>query len=350
MGNLYKKIISLNNLLSSWKEFRNGKRNKADVQEFELNLEDNLFELHEELTSFKYKHSNYSSFHITDPKQRHIHKAKVRDRIVHHAVHRILYPIFDEYFISGSYSCRLGKGSHRAVTELQIMARKVSKNYTGPCYVLKCDIKKFFNSVDHQILNKILKNKIDNSELLSLLEEIIGSFGSVAGAQPQLQLFDFRSENRERERAAPVGVAGKGIPIGNLTSQLFANVYLNEFDQFIKHNIRIKYYLRYCDDFVILSNNKDQLEKVIVVIEEFLNENLELCLHDDKVCIRKLKQGIDFLGYVILPYHTVLRTKTRRRMLKKLTLENSSSYLGILGHCDSYKLRKQICNIVDNLE
>ncbi len=147
-----------------------------------------------------------------------------------------------------------------------------------------------------------------------------------------------------------MGVAGKGIPIGNLTSQLFANVYLNEFDQFIKHNIRIKYYLRYCDDFVILSNNKDQLEKVIVVIEEFLNENLELCLHDDKVCIRKLKQGIDFLGYVILPYHTVLRTKTRRRMLKKLTLENSSSYLGILGHCDSYKLRKQICNIVDNLE
>ncbi len=184
----------------SWKEFRNGKRNKADVQEFELNLEDNLFELHEELATMKYKHSNYSSFHITDPKQRHIHKAKVRDRIIHHAVHRILYPIFDEYFISGSYSCRLGKGSHRAVNELQRMARKVSKNYTGPCYVLKCDIKKFFNSVDHQIFNKILKNKIDNSELLSLLEEIIGSFGSVAGAQPQLQLFDFRSENRERER------------------------------------------------------------------------------------------------------------------------------------------------------
>jgi RNA-directed DNA polymerase len=200
MENLYKKIISLDNLLLSWKEFRNGKRSKTDVREFELNLEDNLFELHEELTTMKYKHGNYSSFHITDPKQRHIHKAKVRDRIVHHAVHRILYPIFDEYFISGSYSCRLGKGSHRAVTKLQRMARKVSKNYTGHCYVLKCDIKKFFNSVDHQILFKILKHKINDPDLLSLIEEIIGSFGYDVGKQPQLQLFDFRGENRERER------------------------------------------------------------------------------------------------------------------------------------------------------
>ncbi len=157
-----------------------------------------------------------------------------------------------------------------------------------------------------------------------------------------------RERERERERAA-FGCSGVGIPIGNLTSQLFANVYMNEFDQFIKHNLRIKYYLRYCDDFVILSNNEDQLKKVIIVIEKFLNENLKLRLHENKVCIRKLKQGIDFLGYVILPHHTVLRTKTRRRMLKKLTRENSSSYMGILGHCDSYELQKQICNIIRNL-
>jgi len=334
----------------SWKEFRNGKRSKKDVQEFELNLEDKLFELHEELATMKYKHSNYSSFHITDPKQRHIHKAKVRDRIVHHAVHRILYPIFNEYFISGSYSCRLEKGSHRAVSELQRMARKISKNYTGPCYVLKCDIKKFFNSVNHQRLLDILKNKIDDSDLLSLLDEIIGSFSSGFGVQPQLQLFDFRSENRERERErAAFGCSGVGIPIGNLTSQLFANVYMNEFDQFVKHNLRIKHYLRYCDDFVILSNDEEYLKQSILLIEKFLNENLKLRLHENKVCIRKLKQGIDFLGYVILPHHTVLRTKTRRRMFKKLTLNNSSSYSGILSHCDSYELQKRISRIISNL-
>ena len=125
---------------------------------------------------------------------------------------------------------------------------------------------------------------------------------------------------------------------------------MNEFDQFVKHKLRIKYYLRYCDDFVILSNDEYQLEKVIIVIEKFLNENLKLRLHENKVCIRKLKQGIDFLGYVILPHHTVLRTKTRRRMLKKLTQSNSSSYLGILSHCDSYGLQKQIRNIIRNLE
>jgi hypothetical protein len=158
-----------------------------------------------------------------------------------------------------------------------------------------------------------------------------------------------RERERERERAA-FGCSGVGIPIGNLTSQLFANVYMNEFDQFVKHNLRIKNYLRYCDDFVILSNDEEYLKKMILLIEKFLNENLKLRLHENKVCIRKLKQGIDFLGYVILPYHTVLRTKTRRRMLKKLTQENSSSYLGILGHCDSYELQKQIHNIIRNLE
>ena len=158
-----------------------------------MNLEDNLFELHEELVTMKYKHSNYSSFHITDPKQRHIHKAKVRDRIVHHAVHRILYPIFDEYFISGSYSCRLGKGSHRAVNELQRMARKVSKNYTGPCFALKCDIKKFFASVEHTILFNLIKKKIADKNTMLLVREIVGSFPVGGGL----------NRERERERFGP---------------------------------------------------------------------------------------------------------------------------------------------------
>lgn len=147
----------------------------------------------------------------------------------------------------------------------------------------------------------------------------------------------FRVLTRERERESK-----HGLPIGNLTSQIFANIYLNELDQFIKHKLRIKYYLRYCDDFVILGTNRDKLEKNIPQLSDFLQSNLKLTLHPDKINIRKLKQGIDFLGYVVLPHHRVLRTKTKRRMFIKINKQNISSYLGLLKHCDSYNLSRRL--------
>lgn len=176
--NLFTEIISLENLFASWKEFRKDKRKKLDVQEFERHLEDNIFQLHFELKNGTYRHSNYTSFYITDPKQRHIHKACVRDRIVHHAVYRVLYPIFDKSFVYDSYSCRLKKGTHKAVERLEIFTRKVSKNYTESCWALKCDIKKFFDSVDHKILLELLKKKISDPKTLALLWGIISSFSS----------------------------------------------------------------------------------------------------------------------------------------------------------------------------
>ena len=145
MDNSFSKIISLENLFKSWKEFRRGKRKKLDVQEFEQYLEDNLFELHNELKNKTYRHSDYTSFNISDPKPRHIHKAYVRDRIVHHAVYRILYPIFDKSFVYDSYSCRLNKGTHKAVNRLGLFARKVSQNHTQASWALKCNIKKYFD-------------------------------------------------------------------------------------------------------------------------------------------------------------------------------------------------------------
>lgn len=175
---------------------------------FEQNIEDNLFSLHDELKNKTYRHSEYSAFYITDPKLRLVHKAKVRDRVIHHAIYRVLYPIFDLCFIFDSHSCRIDKGIHRAVDQLNKFIRKTSKNYSGSCFVLKCDIKKFFNSVDHGILFEILKEKIDDPDALSLLEEIIGSFGFIKESQPQLQLFDFRGENREREREQPATAWG----------------------------------------------------------------------------------------------------------------------------------------------
>jgi retron-type reverse transcriptase len=199
-GGLFNKIISLENLFTSWYEFRRGKRSKYDVALYEQKIEANLFSLHGELKNKTYRHSEYSAFYITDPKLRLVHKAKVRDRIVHHAIYHVLYPIFDSSFICDSYSCRIDKGTHKAVDRLNTFIRKTSKNYTGACFVLKCDIKKFFSSVDHRILTTILERKIDDPDVLALLQEIIISFGSKTNYHPQLQLFDFRVENRERER------------------------------------------------------------------------------------------------------------------------------------------------------
>ena len=185
----------MENLLLSWKEFRAGKRGKIDVQEFERNLEDNLFCLHSELKSRIYQHSDYTSFYITDPKSRHIHKALVRDRIVHHAIYRILYPIFDPLFMNDSYSCRNKKGTHRGVRRLEVFTRIVSNNYIQPCWALKCDIKKFFASVDHRILFSLIKKKIHDKQVLWLILEIISSFRTRPPISPGAS-----SRERERER------------------------------------------------------------------------------------------------------------------------------------------------------
>jgi hypothetical protein len=188
-------------LFASFKEFRRGKRKKPDVSEFERHLEDNLFELYQDLKKGTYRHSHYTSFYITDPKQRHIHKASVRDRIVHHAVYRILYPIFDKSFIYDSYSCRIGKGTHRAVDRLECFSRKVSKNHTNICWSLKCDIKKFFASVNHNILFGLIGsrlsrqggiartiNKEDLKNSRSLIFEIISSFSKTQRERVQRQI------------------------------------------------------------------------------------------------------------------------------------------------------------------
>jgi retron-type reverse transcriptase len=176
MDNLFPKIVSLENLFNSWYEFRKGKRGKFDVQEFERDLEDNLFDIYFELKTKSYNHSNYSSFYITDPKLRHIHKACVKDRLVHHAIYRILYPIFDKTFIPDSYSCRVKKGTHKAVDQLDYLVKNISQNRTKDCWVLKCDIKKFFVSVDHEILFRLICGKISDEDVLSLIWNIISSF------------------------------------------------------------------------------------------------------------------------------------------------------------------------------
>lgn len=295
----------------AWKEFKYGKSKKKDVQQFAENYKANILGLYNELRNKTYKHSRYFAFYIKDPKVRHIHKACVKDRVLHHAVFRILYSIFDKHFIFDSYSCRLGKGTHRAVKRLEEFARKVGKNNSRNCLILKLDIKKFFNSVDQEILINLVKKEIDDADVIWLIEEIIKSFSV-------------------------------GIPLGNITSQLFANIYLNRLDEFVKHKLKIKYYIRYCDDFLILNRNKLYLQNLIVLINNFLDSKLKLSLHPNKILIRKHQQGIDFLGYICFPYHRVLRPKTKHRLLKNINTKNVQSYLGILKYCDSFKVLRKI--------
>lgn len=176
---MYSSIISLENLFDAWAEFRKGKRSSEEVQLFERHLEDNIFRLHWELKTKRYRHSLYHRFQIFDPKHRVIHKADVRDRVVHHAVYQVLAPVFESSFIFDSYSCRIGKGTHAAVDRLETFIRRTSRNYTGPCWALKCDIRKFFASIDHEVLMNQIEKKVFDPETIQLLKNIVGSFATV---------------------------------------------------------------------------------------------------------------------------------------------------------------------------
>jgi len=323
LSHTFEELIDIENLLVAWQEFLKGKRNKQDVQEFQFHLMDNILSLHRDLINRNYRHGNYYRFTMNDPKRRIIHKALVRDRLLHHAIYRKLYPFFDTTFTSDSFSCRISKGTHKAINRFREFSRIVSKNNTKTCWILKCDIKKFFASIDQAILIKLLDERIKDKKIIVLLKEIITSF------------------NSDKQ--------GIGLPLGNLTSQLFSNVYMNEFDQFVKHNLKIKYYIRYADDFVVLSEDKQYLEDLIFSIKEFLGTKLKLTLHPDKIYIKTLHSGVDFLGWVHFFDHRVLRKTTQIRMFKKMKnnskIENLNSYLGLISHGNSYMIYKYINHI-----
>ena len=352
----FEDIVCLENLLKSWKEFERGKKNRKDVEDFSMRLMDNIFSLHQDLSNYTYNHGNYQAFKINDPKPRDIHKASVCDRLLHHAIYRILYPFFDKTFIADSYSCRNDKGTHKAIDKFSEYADIVSKNNTKTCWVLKCDIRKFFANIDHQILINILGEYIPDKNIMNLLKNIIESFN--ISKPPPAIAWHWRAGLLNSPLNAGEGAKMIGLPLGNLTSQLFVNIYMNKFDQFAKHKMKAKYYIRYADDFVFVSQNKNQLENQISVIEEFLKEELKLEMHPDKVFIKTFSSGVDFLGMVNFSKHRILRTKTKRRMIAKLSskhkmyredlVSNESpnqslqSYLGVLKHCEGWKIEENI--------
>ncbi len=323
------------NLRRAWHKFIKGKKKRKDIVDFAKNLNANFFDIQRLLATKEYEHGSYQSFYVHDPKKRHIHKAEVRDRIIHQALVNTLEPIFEPQFIFDSYASRKSKGTHRAVKRLYYFARKASKNYKKNCFVLKCDIKKYFDSIGHDILLQIIGKTVKDVDILGLVESIIRSFEATNG---------------------------RGLPLGNVTSQIFSNIYLNELDQFIKRNLRVKYYIRYNDDFVILDEERETLECYLPVIKDFLEMRLKLTLHPKKVGIHKYAQGIEFLGYVCLPHYILPKTRTKRRILKKIkkricelergdiseeTFKQSvQSYFGFLSHAKTKRLVEKLKNTI----
>ncbi len=323
----YDYIISIKNLLEAWQEFISGKKNRIDVQEFSKDLMTNIISLHRDLASKTYIHSTYQHFRINDPKPRDIHKATVRDRLLHHALHRTLSPFFTKTFIPDSYSCQIGKGTHRALNRFEKFIRIESKNNTRTTWVLKCDIRKFFANIDQTILLEIIAQYIRDRDIMWLISTIIHSFNS--------------------------GVKGIGLPLGNLTSQLLVNIYMNEFDQFVKHKLKAKYYIRYADDFVVISHDREYLEQILVQVQEFLKDNLKLIMHPNKISISTVASGLDFLGWVHFADHRVLRTKTKQSMFRNIKIKEAKkeiiqSYFGLLKHGNGWKLQQKIINSINH--
>lgn len=318
---MFSSIISIENLLDAWSEFLEGKKKRDDVAYFSLFLIDNIYALHRDLKNKSYIHGSYKSFRISDPKPRDISKASVRDRLLHHAIYRILYPYFDRKFIEDSFSCRKGKGTHRALNRFRAIAYKASKNHTDTVWVLKCDIRKFFANIDHTVLKTVLKQNIQDQDTLWILHRIIDSFP-------------------------------RGLPLGNLTSQLLVNVYMHEFDKFVKHTLRTKYYIRYADDFLIVSTSKKELEYLLSKVRQFLETNLRLTLHPQKIFLKTFASGVDFLGWVHFPNHRVLRTATKRRMFRNIRKNPSNStlqsYLGMLSHGNTKRTIRRISFTLDS--
>jgi len=286
---LFDKICAFRNLYEAYLKARRGKHNREEVARFTYNLERELFDLQKELKEQIYKTGKYRKFIIFEPKKREISALPFRDRVVHHAICAEIEPIFEKTFIFDSYACRKNKGTHAGVARLKEFIKKTGKDY----YVLKCDISKYFPSIDPEILKKILRKKISDERLLRLIDIIIDS-------------------------------SEKGMPIGNLTSQLFANVYLNELDKYIKYELKIKYYLRYMDDFIIIDISKEFLYDLKNKIKIFLS-SIELTSNGRKTNIFPVTLGVDFLGYRIFacPKCSLLNLENSNPQIDKGILEHA---------------------------
>lgn len=330
VNNIYVKNITFSKLLEAHNKCKKHKRFKKQVIEFEMNLENNLLKIGRELLNETYIFSKYFEFIIYEPKERKIKTLEYRDRVVQTwYVENFLKPNFEKMYINDTFACIEGRGTHKAVDKMQEYLRIADKEYEE-VWVLKCDIKKFFFSVDRKILYNLIKRKIKDKHFLRLTKKII-----------------FYDDEKV------------SIPIGNYTSQIYANIYLNELDRFIKQSLKVKYLVRYMDDFIILTNSKNNAKYFLREIKAFLNDKLKLELNA-KTAYFKAKQGVNFCGFRVWKTHRLLREQSKKKMKRKLKIfqklykENKieleyilaciNSWRGHAKHCNSYNLEHKMFN------
>ena len=286
--NSFDKYLSYEKLMEAHIKSRKGKGYRKEIILFNLKQEEYIMWLYEQLKTGKYKHGGYTEFYVTEPKVRKIEKSRYIDRIVHRwLVDNFLEPAFVPQFVNTSYACLKNRGMHRACIYVQNTMKHCQRIW-GEYYILKMDVAKYFDNINKEILLNIIKRKIKDEKLLWLIQEILY-------AQP----------------------SEKGLEIGNYTSQMFANIYLNEVDQYIKHKLKIKYYCRYLDDSIVIVKTKQEAKKALQEIQEFMKNYLQLELNK-KTQIFKSKQGVNFCGYKINEYRLKIRDKGKRKLKKKV--------------------------------
>ncbi|KYC36514.1 RNA-dependent DNA polymerase [Scytonema hofmannii PCC 7110] len=339
-GNLYPQILELENLLIAAKKAQKGKRFRDNVLAFNYNLEEELIKLQTELAQKTYQPGAYKTFYIKEPKSRMISAAPYKDRVVHHALCNIIVPLIEPAFIDDCYANRVGFGTHRALRQFTQFSRSNR-------YVLQCDIKKYFPSIDHQILKILLHRKIKCSDTLWLIDAIVDNSNEQLATVEYFEGDDLLTPVQRR----------RGLPIGNLTSQFFANFYLNNFDHFIKEHLKAQKYLRYVDDFALFSDDWGFLTEAQWAVEEYLAQ-LRLKIHPIKSQLFETKHGANFLGFRVLPDKIRVRTENLRRAKRRLrkmkrdyicdkitadkVAQSIQSWFAHLEHGDTWRLRQQI--------
>ncbi len=359
----------LTDLFKAYYAARIHKRGTRSAMAFEMNYEKKLLQLGHELAAGTYTIGRSMCFICFKPLQREIFAADFRDRIIHHLIYNYINPLFERSFLNDSYSCRTGKGTSYGIKRLNHFIRSCSRNYAQDCYILKLDIKGYFMSIDKNILYKKIEEKINDLKeprgfdpvwLLALIHQVVfhdptkdcimkGKKEDWRGLPSSKSLFGAKPD--------------VGLPIGNLTSQLFGNVYLNEFDHFVKYELGCAYYGRYVDDIVIVHPDKEYLKSIIPIIRRYLYEKLSIELHPKKIYLQNFRNGVPFLGVIVKPYRMYVRNRIKDNFYRniqqwnRLLAENESgfleehqgkfvasinSYLGMLGHCDTYNLRRKM--------
>ncbi len=357
--------IELEEFFEAYFNCRSNKRNTANATAFEVDYESNLVQLCKEINNETYQIGRSIAFTVDKPVKREIFAADFRDRVVHHLIIGKLNQLFEKQFIHDSYSCRVGKGTHFGIQRIDRFIRQCSANYTNDCYILKLDLQGFFMSINKNILfeklERFIKEKYyypDKDLLIKLCKQVIFNDSTknciIKGSKSDW-------DNLPQTKSLFHSQSNCGLPIGNLTSQVFANFYMDSFDHFVKHDLKIRYYGRYVDDFVIVYEDKEYLKKLIPILSEYLQSELQVTIHPKKIYLQHYTKGVKFLGTVIKPNRIYIANRSKGNFYNAIEKQNKivldhkptkeekaaflssmNSYLGIMKHYKSYNLRKRM--------